>query len=148
MEEARIPADPVYLQAVGRTFYNFTYLEWVVVWTIAKLRPDGFGGVPKGETASRIAKALIKAIDQTQPSLPSGLRHSLVKFHEAYLRAIPRRNKLLHAHPFTATDGSQQLGGGGYQWPVEELRAAALEFQEAAIMGNDIFHGELAQVRP
>ena len=148
MDEARILADPAYLQAVGRAFYNFTYLEWVVVWTIVKLHPDGFGGVPKGETASSIAKALINAINQTQPPLPPGLRRSLVKFHEAYLGAIPRRNKLLHAHPFTATDGSQQLGGGGHKWPVEELLAAALGFQEAAIMGNGIFHGELAQARP
>lgn len=148
MDESRIPADPAYLQAVGRAFYNFTYLEWVVVWTIVKLHPDGFGGVPRGETASRIAKSLINAIDQTKPPLPADLRRSLVKFYEAYLRVIPRRNKLLHAHPFTASDGSQQLGGGGHQWPVEELRAAALEFQEAAITGNGIFHGELAQARP
>jgi len=123
-------------------------LEWVVVWTIVKLHPQGFGGVPKGEPASRIAKALINAIDRTQPRLPTALRHDLVKFHEVYLHAILRRNKLLHAHPFTAGDGSQRLGGGGHEWPFEELRAAALEFQDAAIMGNGIFHGALAQARP
>lgn len=59
--ESRIPADPDYIQAIGRAFYNFTYLEWIVVWTIVKLSADGFKSVPKGKTANYIAKALITA---------------------------------------------------------------------------------------
>lgn len=147
MDDPRIPADPAYLAALGRAVYNFTYLEWVVVGIIAKFHPDGFAGVPKGETANRIAKALINAIDQTLPPLPAGLRRDLVKFHEAYRAAISLRNKLFHAHPFTAADGSQQLGGGGSWWPFEELRAAAQEFQAAAILGTGIYHGELVAAR-
>ena len=56
---SRISVDSDYLHDVGRAFYNFTYLEWVVVWTIVKLSADGFGSAPKGQTASHIAKALI-----------------------------------------------------------------------------------------
>lgn len=145
---SRITADPDYLHAVGRAFYNFTYLEWIVVWTIVKLSADGFGSVPKGQTAAHIAKALIQAIAATEPSLPDKLRRDLVKFHANYLLAIRRRNKLLHAHPYTAADGSQQLGGGGIEWPVADIDDAAKYFEETAIAGNAIFHGELKATRP
>ena len=145
---SRIPADSGYLHAVGRAFYNFTYLEWVVVWTIVKLSADGFESVPKGKTAFYIARAFIKAIATTEPSLPEGLRRDLLRFHESYLAAIARRNKLLHAHPYTAADGTQQLGGGGIEWPINTIDEAAKFFEDAAIAGNAIFHGELKVARP
>ena len=145
---SRIPVDSGYLLDIGRAFYNFTSLEWVVVGTIARLSADGFASAPKGQTASEIAKALIKAIAATEPPLPDKLRRDLVKFHESYLAAIVRRNKLLHAHPYTAASGAQQLGGGGVEWPTDVVDDAAKFFEEAAIAGNDIFHGELKAVRP
>lgn len=146
--KSRITADPIYLQAVGQAFYNFTYLEWVVIWTIVKLSSDGFKNVPRGKPASNIARALTKAIAMTSPTLPTQLRRRLVIFDESYRGAIQKRNKLLHAHPYTASDGSQQLGGGGLEWPITNVNAAAKLFEEAAIMGNDIFHGDLTKVRP
>jgi len=146
--DSRIPADSDYLHAVGRSFYNFTYLEWIVVCTIVKLSADGFGSVPKGQPASYIATALIKAIAATEPPLPDLLRRDLVKFHESYLAAISRRNKLLHAHPYTAADGTQQLGGGRVEWPTDVVDEAAKFFEGAAIVGNTIFHGQLKAVRP
>jgi len=146
--DSRIPADSDYLHAVGRAFYNFTYLEWIVVWTIVKLSADGFSSVPRGKTASHIAKALIKAITATEPPLPDQLRRGLVKFYESYLAAISRRNKLLHARPYTAADATQQLGGGGVKWPTDVVDEAAKFFEGAAITGNSIFHGELKDVRP
>jgi hypothetical protein len=146
--QSSIPADPEYLRALGTAFYNFTYLEWVVVWTIVKLSANGFGSVPRGEPASVIAKALIKAIDSTSPPLPPGLRQKLVKFHESYVAAIRSRNKLLHAHPYTAGGGVQQLGGGGLEWPMSAVNEAAQLYEQAAIEGNAIFHGDLARVRP
>lgn len=145
---SRIPAEAEYLKAVGRAFYNFTYLEWVVVWTIGRFSEDGFGSVPKGQTASHIAKALTKAIAATEPPLPDKLRHDLVKFHESYLESIARRNKLLHAHPYTAVDGTQQLGGGGIEWPIDVVDEAAMFFESAAMTGNEIFHGDLKAARP
>ena len=145
---SRIPADADYLHDVGRAFYNFTYLEWIVVWTIVKLSADGFGSVPRGQTASHIAKALIRAIAATEPPLPDKLRRDLVKFHESYLAAIARRNKLLHAHPYTAADGSQQMGGGGVEWPTDVVDEAAKFFEDTAIAGNTIFYGELKAARP
>ncbi len=147
--QPRIPADSVYLQALGRAFYNFTSLEWNVVWTIVKLSSDGFGSVPRRETAKKIARALYKAIHETTPPLPKDLRRRLVKFHEAYLEAIQLRNKLLHAHPYTAFSGAQQLSSGSdIKWPIEKVYEAAKLFEDASIMGNEIFHGDLARVRP
>jgi hypothetical protein len=143
----RIKADRAYLQALGQAFYNFTYLEWCVVWTIAKLSADGFASVPRGQTAQRIAQALTKAIDTTSPALPGGLRKQLVKLDERFRSAIKIRNKLLHAHPYTASDGAQQLRGGGHEWPISSVEEAAKFFEDAAIFGNAIFHGELAKVR-
>ncbi len=146
--QSRIPADPEYLRALGTAFYNFTYLEWVVVWTIVRLSANGFDSVPRAETASVIAKALIKAIDNTSPPLPPGLRQRLVKFHESYVAAIRSRNKLLHAHPYTAGAGIQQIGGGGLEWPMSAVNEAAQFYERVAIEGSAIFHGELAQMRP
>lgn len=146
--QSRIPADSQYLNAVGRAFYNFTYLEWVVIWTIVKLSADGFASVPRGQPASYIATALVKAIASTEPPLPESLRRSLVRFHESYLVAISKRNKLLHAHPYTATNGEQQLAGGGVEWPMQAVDEAAKFFEDSALLGNEIFHGPLRVARP
>src|SRR5688500_2894293 len=81
---SRIPADPEYLQALGRAVYNFTYFEWSVVWTIVKLSSDGFDSVPKGKPALEIAKALTSAIEKTKPPLSGVLRRQLVKIDESY----------------------------------------------------------------
>ena len=146
--ESRITADPAYLQALGQAFYNFTYLEWVVIWTIVKLSANGFDSVPRGQTASYIAAAFIKALDTTYPPLPPKLRLELAQFHKAYLEATKTRNQLLHAHPYTAQDGAQQLGSRGVEWPIMNIHEAAKQFEDAAIMGNDVFHGKLASARP
>jgi hypothetical protein len=72
----------------------------------------------------------------------------LVKFDESYRAAIKVRNQLLHAHPLTAPDGSQQLGSAGANWSLEQVEVAAKQFEDAAIQGNAIFHGKLTKLRP
>ena len=144
----RISADSIYLQTLGQAFYNFTYLEWVVVWTIVKLSPNGFKDVPKGESASIIAKALTKAIQDADPPLSKNLRSQLVHFDRNYRAGIKIRNKLLHGHPYSAENGEQQIGGGGYEWSIDVLNDAAKLFEDAAITGNDTFHGDLKRERP
>lgn len=146
--KSRIPADPDYLLSVGRAFYNFTYLEWIVMWTIAKLSADGFKSVPRGETASRIAKALSGAINATTPPLPDSLKSDLVEFHRRFLNAIKKRNKLLHAHPYTTASGAQQLSTREQRWSVESVDDAAQFFENAALFGNGVFHGSLKKERP
>jgi hypothetical protein len=143
----RIPVDPNYVQALGRAFYNFTYLEWGIIWRIVKLSDDGFTSVPTGKSASSIATALLRAVAKTTPPLSETLRKSLVKHHEKYLAAIRVRNKLLHGHPYTAPDGSQQIGGGGHEWTTDKIDEAAKSFEDIAIEGNAIFHGQLKAER-
>jgi hypothetical protein len=143
----RIPAEDTYVASVGRAFYNFTYLEWVAVWTIVKLSADGFGSVPRGKSSSFIAKALVNAIDTTQPPLSFQLRRRLLAFHSAYRASISARNKLLHAHPYTTPDGLQRLQGGGHDWPTDAVIDAARQFEQAAVDGSDVFHGDLARER-
>jgi hypothetical protein len=54
------------------------------------------------------------------------------------------RDKLLHAHPYTAEDGTQQLGYRGRhpsaEWPLPEVEAAARKFDEAACELNELFY--------
>lgn len=136
------------MRAVGQAHYNFTYLEWGVVWTIVKLSADGFGSVPSGKPAGFIAKALIQCINSTSPPLPRPLRTRLVKVHERFLEAISVRNKLLHAHPYTAEGGVQRLGSPGFEWPHGDVDEASKLFEDLAIEVNDIFHGDITSVRP
>jgi hypothetical protein len=121
----------------------------IVIWTIVKLSEPGFEAVPRGQTASYIAKALAKAIETTSPQLSAALRTKLVHFHQSYVNAIKHRNKLLHARPYTASGGAQQLmASGGLEWPIEAVDNAARLFETAAIKGNELFHGPLKQERP
>ena len=135
---SRIRVNPEYLFSLGRAFYNFTYFEWIVVCLIANLSTNGFEGVPRGRPAGDIAAALYKAIYTTKLPLSQGLRSGLLRAHKEYKTSISRRNKLLHAHPFTAADGEQQLCGGGFEWPIDAVNEAASFFEIAAIQANTI----------
>ena len=141
----RIPPDPAYIEALGRAFHHFTYLEWVVVSTIAKLSNNGYGALTKGRTAGYLAKKLLEAIDSSSPALSSGLRQRLTRFHRSFVRAKHRRDRLVHARPYTAIQSLPRLGNGHHEWATEKLNLAATQFEEAAIEGEDIFHGDLTR---
>jgi hypothetical protein len=146
--QSRIQVHPNYIKALGTAFYNFTYLEWIVMWTIVKLSESGFEAVPRGQTASFVAKAWAKAIE-TSPQLSGALRTKLAHFHQCYVKAIKHRNKLLHAHPYTTSGGAQQLmASGGLEWPIETVENAARFFDTTAVEGSELFHGSLKQERP
>ncbi len=97
---------------LGRAAYNFAYLEWIVVWTIVKLRTDEFESVPRRQPSRRISRALARAISNTSPPLDANLRLSLVRFEQRFRNAIHLRNRLIHAHPYMSSEGTGQLGGG------------------------------------
>lgn len=145
---SRIPADADYLSALGRAFYNFTYLEWAVISTIAKLSANGHEAVPWGQTARFIACALLQAMDAGEPPLDNRLRRRLLGVYQTYRAAIKKRNKLLHAHPLTAVDGAQRLGVDHREWTMEEVDAVAQFFEKAAIDANGIYHDHLVRERP
>ena len=146
---SRIPVDQGYIKALGTAFYNFTYLEWTAIWIIVKLNSSGFDSIPTGKTASHIARALENAIDKTLPPLPKALRKKLLDVHQSFVAAIGRRNKLLHAHPYTAEGGAQQLMyRGGPEWTIETVNAVAHAFEDSAIEASNILHGALKDERP
>lgn len=141
---SRIPADEQYLAALGRAFYNFAYLEWVIISTIARLSTAGHGAVPWGQTAKFIARALLDAIETAEPPVDESVRRSLLRVHQDFRAAMRTRNRLLHAHPFTNVEGEQRLSAHHREWTMSEVEAAAQQFEEAALFANGMFHGELA----
>lgn len=144
---SRLSADPEYLRALGQALYSFTWTEWVVIYTIVALNRDTWDAVPKGETAAKIARALEQSIKDTTLPLDGALRKDLGNFAEGFRTAIRSRNKLLHAHPYTAGGGTQQLGGGGVEWSMSEVEGAIELFETVGIRGNDIFHGPLKHAK-
>ena len=149
--ESRIKANPAYLQALGRAFYNFQCLELMAIWTIVVLSSDGYGSVPrgKGATAGKIAGALNNAIQNTALPLDQPLPAQLAKFHAEFRKAVELRNKLLHAQPYTAPDRTQQLFyDGGPAWPIDDVYAAAKRFEAVAVWAAESFWDDLVKARP
>jgi hypothetical protein len=145
----KIPSDPAYTRLLGQALYNFTYLEWVVLWTIVRLNGNDTGVLSLRETAGAIAKRFLTSIRDTTVPLPVLLRLELTECHDHFVAATKTRNHLLHAHPYTASDGAQRLTySGDLKWPPEDVVKAAVAFEDLAIKVNDIFHGALAQIRP
>jgi hypothetical protein len=141
---SRIPADGQYLAALGRAFYNFAYLESVIISTIARLSAVGHAAVPWGQTARFVARALLEAINAADPPLDAPSRRDLLRVHQDFRVAIKTRNRLLHSHPFTNAEGEQRLSAHHREWTMEEVEAAAQQFEEAALFANGVFHEELA----
>jgi len=127
----RIPADPEYLHAVGRAFYNFAYMEWGVIYGIARLKGCPLWEVPVHEPGGTVAAALGRAIKGTNLCLTPDLLADLKKLVDAFRRAVKERNNLLHANPFTDEGGAQRLGGKGHRkWRTEDVLRAAKQFED------------------
>jgi len=139
----RIPADDAYTAMLGRAVYNFTYYEWVVVNTIEKIKPGYLRWYSsEGPTAGRVGATFVSeaAGYQADPSIIAELNACAATFN--HLRTT--RNQLLHAHPYTAADGAQQLDYRGHHpnanWPMGEVEAAARQFDDAACALNELFY--------
>jgi hypothetical protein len=127
----RTPADPEYLHAVGRAFYNFSYMEWGVVYGIASLNECPLWEVPVHEPGGTVAAALDRAIKNTKLKLPNDLRTDLKRLVGSFRAAVKERNNLLHANPFTDEDGAQRLGGKGHRkWRTQDVLRAAKQFED------------------
>ena len=139
----RIPADDDYCFILGRATYNFAYYEWIVIYTLEKLQP-GYLSVysTKGLTSGRVAADWNRSLRTTPPLQPE-LQSRLEACAATFDRLYPERNKLMHAHPYTAEEGIQQLGywarQQATQWPMQEVQAIANSFDAAAIELNALF---------
>jgi hypothetical protein len=133
-----IPADVAYIEALGRAFHHFTYLEWVAASITAQLSRGGCTRPSKGKSAGYSARKLREAMDAVSPPLAPDLRQRLSEFHKSFVAAKHRRDRLINAHPYIDPRGLQLVWSGAHQWPVHKLEAAAKQFEQAAIEGNDI----------
>lgn len=141
-----IPADVAYIEALGRCFYHFSYLEWIVVSITAKLHQDAYASFTKPKTAGYLARKLMEAIAAASPSLTPSLRQRLAQFHRAFVTAKHRRDKLLKAAPYAAKHNLSQMGASHHAWPTAKLDGAAGQFEEIANEGAEILH-RISQVQ-
>jgi hypothetical protein len=154
MDYERIPADPIYLQALGRAFYNFVYLEEIVFHMIGRLHRKGYDAVGDLDTAGQIAKTLGTSINRAE--LPIELRDRLSEFQEQFRLATKHeRNDLLHSRPYSTPSGEQRLSrrnpaipSTNIYWPLERVHEAAELFARLAIEGSSIFHDEIVPLFP
>lgn len=154
MNYERIPADPAYLQALGRAFYNFVYLESIVVHIIGRLHSRGYGAVKDTDTAGMIADTLRISIERS--SLPNDLCNRLLEFQEKFRLAVRHdRNDLLHSRPYSIPSGEQRLSrrnpevpSENIYWPTEKAYESADLFAKLAIEGSELFHDEIAPLFP
>lgn len=133
-----IPADVAYIEALGRCFYHFSYLEWIVVRITTKLHQDAYASFTKPKTAGYLARKLLEAI--AAGSLTPSLAQRLAQFHRAFVTAKHRRDKLLKAPPYAVKHNLSQMGAGPHVWPTAKLDGAAGRFEEIANEGAEILH--------
>ncbi|MFK0273667.1 hypothetical protein ACIQUG_08325 [Ensifer sp. NPDC090286] len=144
--KSRVPSDPAYLLALGQATYSYSYLEWQVIWLAQKL-DQGFAISSTNELAGGKIAALFKSTVKSAKTKVSDVTYARLRDGYADLfRLVAIRNDLLHAHPFTATDG-QRLGrykdGKNVEWTIEGIDDACMRFDKLAIELNDIFHKAL-----
>lgn len=122
--------DEDVLAALGRAIYNYSYLEWGVIWAIAWLREDeavvGRLATCDGGT---IAGELTQAAEECGPQ---DMRSDLIAWAEAFEGCKNLRNDLLHAHPYTADPRTGDQG----LWRVR--RGARRESFSVAVTAGEV----------
>jgi hypothetical protein len=145
----RISADPEYLHAVGRAFYNFSYMEWGIVYGIARLKQCPLWEVPVHEPGGTVAAALDRAIKATRLKLPAELKKELKALVGSFRGAMKERNNLLHSNPFTDIDGTQRLGGKGHRkWRTQDVLELAKQFEDLSQRAGRLLNDELTKFLP
>ncbi len=145
----RITADPVYLQAIGQAFYNYSYLEMTVVHTIAKLRANRPRPIRPKSPAGLLATVLPEMIATADPALEPALAAELMAWSRQFTAAVTVRHRLMHAWPAKGPEEPHVLDYHPERcWPIADVHGAAAVFEAAAIEGLRIYHGRLAAERP
>lgn len=136
---SQVPVAEGYIRALGRAAYDFSYLEWGIVWLAETIRP-GFLGRVGGMTAGTIgrefeAAALARADEDAK---------SLQILAANFLHLVKDRNALLHGVPYTAKRGEQRLlhlgPKGRRDWTENLILETARKFEAAAIEANSLLH--------
>lgn len=133
----RIPIAEDYLKVLGRAIYNFAYYEAVVLNVMQNIdsryvnKTVKKGKATSGEVADQFLK-MVRKFSMEDVNLKDRLHQSASDF----LLHVDERNKLVHARPYTASSGEQQLLYWMYieniEWDKADVEEAARAFDGAA----------------
>jgi hypothetical protein len=137
-----IPAKDQYLRELGRATYNFTYVEWGIVWLTETLEP-GFLRDAETLTAGQIARRFSSAVERvpaTEPDQPE-----LTELVRRFLELVEERNRLIHGNPFTADNGDQRLlytgRHGRRDWTEEHMQQFSDDAATLGSVAGRLLHG-------
>ena len=122
----RIPHDESYTDLLGKAVYAFAYYEWTIIHIIECLQ-KGFAHTYSRErtmTSGKVSEYFSKIELAGRP-----LELEIAKCRKDFENLCKQRNALIHAHPCTASDGSQILNyqtkpeyaNHDVQWPTEKI---------------------------
>ena len=137
----RVPVAEDYLSALGRATYNFSYLEWGVIWLTEALQP-GFLQMASTMTAGNIEEkfsSVVKKLDKTDPD-----KARLKILARNFSDLVPDRNSLMHGNPHTALSADQRLlydgKHGRKDWTLDSMRDFSSRTATASIEVGKLLH--------
>lgn len=138
----RIPVENQYLNELGRTTYNFAYLEWGIIWLTETIQ-NGFLSDAKTLTAGQIAVRFLEAVTEVGENEPD--KQELTELAIKFNSLVKDRNQLMHGNPFTANGGEQRLKYNGKHgqkdWTTELMQEFADNLALCSIEAGKLLHG-------
>lgn len=100
--------------------------------------------------AGKIARNFNQFVKAADGRVPNDVWARLKACSDGLWHAIDLRKDLLHAHPYTAEGGIQQLirrqpSGAFTEWDINKVDAATKYFDELGRELNDLFHNHLSR---
>ena len=143
----RFPCDDEYLRTLGRALYNFSVLEYAVLWIIETIEPGYMQKYRKeGLSAGQIATQFISSTASVQDT---ALRVKLSLMAARFQSLKNSRNDLLHANPAAWPSGDSVLIRADNKkqifitWAPRHVVEIATKFQDLAIELLDVFYAEM-----
>lgn len=137
----RIQVDDDYTRALGRALFNYSYLEWAIIWLGETCKPGSITGWRK-KTSQEIRRDVSRLA--TNLSTDISWRQRIVDVAAAMEPLVNERNALVHGAPYTAKGGAQQLNHNGRHgvrnFDTQDILELALRFEALAIEATKILH--------
>lgn len=146
----RVPVDDRYAALVGKATYVFAFYEWTIIYLIDRLEPGFVSEYSRGNrpfTSGAVAVRFMKAIERHRSECngpySKELLSDMAAIHDEFSNLKDARNQLLHAHPYTAVGGAQQLAyqgkHPGVKWDYESTAELIQTFDAAAVRAAMLF---------
>lgn len=137
----RIPVAEDYLSALGRATYNFSYLEWGIIWLTETLQP-GFLQTSSTMTAGNIAEKFSSVVEKLDMGDADKTKLQILAKNCSDLVTI--RNSLMHGNPYTALSGEQRLlydgKHGRKDWTIDSMKEFSTRTAAASIEAGRLLH--------